>query len=132
MTDGASLLRYLGDDWLAAADASLANLSPLEGEVRIGFHVSEGVASTTKTWAHVLVLGPDRVGTERGLDGAAVTLHLDWDVAVSINQGNVSAQRAFLDGRIVLDGDPGVLLGHQAALAAIEDRLSDLRARTAY
>lgn len=132
MTDGASLLRYLGDDWLVAANTSLAELPPLEGEVRVGFHVSEGGASATKTWTHVLVLGPDRVGIERGLDGAAVTLHLDWDLAVSINQGNVSAQRAFLDGRIVLVGDPGVLLGHPAALAAIDDHLSDLRARTAY
>ena len=128
---GEAPLRYLSDEWVAAADAGLADVPPLDTGVRIGFRVREGARSEA-THDHVLVLGPLRTGIERGLDGAALTLSLDWDLAVSINRGELSAQRAFLDGQILLDGDPSVLLGHQASLAAIDDRLADLRARTSY
>ncbi len=122
-------LVYLSDAWLAAADAALADLKPLETELRIGFRVGDGTADDT---THQLVLGPDRVGAERGLDGATVTMTMSWELAVAIAEGRSSAQRAFLDGKIQLGGEPGVLLGHQAALSEIDDRLAELRARTRY
>ena len=57
---------------------------------------------------------------------------MGWELAMAVNQGRDSAQRAFLDGRLVLGGDPGVLLGHQERLAAVDDALAELRARTRY
>ena len=120
---------YLSDPWLSEADTRLADLNPLDEEIRVGFRVTGGPDGDAE---HQLVLGPDRVGAERGVEGAAVVLTMAWELAVEIGQGRTSAQRAFLDGRIQLGGEPGVLLGHQSRLAEIDDRLADLRADTAY
>lgn len=127
MTTGS--IPYLSDPWLTEANAQLADLTPLEDELRVGFRVTGGPGGNAE---HQLVLGPDRVGAERGVEGAAVVLTMAWELAVEIGQGRTSAQRAFLDGRIQLGGEPGVLLGHQSRLAEIDDRLADLRARTIY
>ena len=53
-------------------------------------------------------------------------------IAAAIARGEIGAQRAFLDGEIRLGGDTTALLGHQAELAEIDDRLADLRAITRY
>ena len=55
---------------------------------------------------------------------------VEWGDAVAIAMGRSSAQRAFLDGRLRLGGDIALLLGHQDALAAIDDRLAGLRDST--
>lgn len=120
---------YLSDRWLAAADAALADLTPLATELRIGFVVTGEPGGDR---AHQLVLGPNRVGVERGLESASVTMTMDRALAVEIARGETSAQRAFLAGRLQLSGSPGVLLGHQSELADIDDRLAPLRARTRF
>jgi hypothetical protein len=87
-----------------------------------------------------MVLGPDRVAIEPGADhdrqgepeADQVRMTLAWPDAVAIAQGDHSAQRAFLDGQLRLGGDSGLLLGHQDALARLDDRLAGLRARTRY
>ncbi len=122
-------LPYLSDRWVDAADAALAGLEPLATEVRVGFQVGNGPDGTSE---HQLVLGPDRVGVARGLGGTSVVLRLDYRLAVAIAEGTTSAQRAFLDGQLTLSGDATTLLGHQAALAMVDDRLADLRHRTAF
>lgn len=122
-------MRYLDDDWLQAADGALSSLEPLSSAVSVGFQVRSGKEPDR---SYQLILGPDRVGVERGLDGCGVRLVLDWDLAVAIATGVVSAQRAFLDGNIQLGGDASLLLGHQDELARIDDRLADLRTITQF
>ncbi|MDH5520446.1 MAG: hypothetical protein OEZ14_07930, partial [Acidimicrobiia bacterium] len=62
----------------------------------------------------------------------AVTLTMSYAIASAIARAEIGAQRAFLDGEVRLGGDTTALLGHQAQLAEIEDRLGELRARTRY
>ncbi|MEM7274334.1 MAG: SCP2 sterol-binding domain-containing protein [Actinomycetota bacterium] len=126
--NGDGPVRYLSDDWLRRADELLADQPPLEAAVAVGMIVQGGPDGDRR---YRMVLGPDRVGVDRS-DEVGVSLTMDWDVAVAIAQGRSSAQRAFLDGRLQLGGDAGVLLGHQKALAAVEDRLGPLRAVTDY
>lgn len=123
-------VRFLSDEWLAAADTALTELR-IGGGPRwgVGYRVVGGPDGTTD---HQLLFADGRVSACRGSVDASVTLTLDWQLAVAINQGEVSAQSAFLDGRIQLSGDPGVLLGHQHELTAADARLTSLRARTAY
>ena len=128
-TGGEETIRFLSAEWVAASDAALATAPPLPAPVSVGFEVSDG---DDIVGAYRLILGPDRVGLEDDLDGANVVMSVDRQVAVAINQGQTSAQRAVLDGRLTVRGDAGVLLGHQAALAAIDDRLRDIRLRTVY
>lgn len=129
--------RYLDDRWLAEADTALSDLRPVEADLSIGVTVTGGPDGDRH---YRLVLGPDRVGIDPGGDGGGgagdagtgVRMTLGWPDAVAIARGAVSAQRAFLDGRLRLGGDTGLLLGHQEALAELDDRLAPLRAITRY
>jgi hypothetical protein len=122
-------LAYLSDEWLAAADAALAVLTPVPGPLVVGFTVTGGPRGDL---SHQLILGPDRVGAERGTAAATVTLTMHWNLAADISRGHTSAQRAVLDGRIEVGGDPVVLLGYQDHLAEVDDVLDTLRAATVY
>ena len=125
MTD----LLYLSDEWLAAADRAVAGLPSLPVELVVGYVVTGGPDGDR---SHQVVLGPDRVGFRRSGGTAAVTLTMAWPVAVAVHRGELSAQQAVLDGRIRLGGDAGVLLGHQATLGEVDDRLDEVRAATRY
>ncbi len=118
---------YLSDPWLAAADGALADLAPIADELSVGIEVVGGPRGDR---SYRLVLGPDRVGVSAEVEPAGVRMTLEWDDAVAIANGRSSAQRAFLDGRLRLGGDISLLLGHQDALAAIDDRLGGLRDST--
>lgn len=123
-------MRYLSDQWMKRADAALGDLDPLDGQVCVGFLVVGGPEGDRP---YMLELGPDAVHVIPGVDERAeVTLRLDWAVAVSIATGVASAQRAFLDGKLVVGGDVGVLLGHQSVLATIDDHLAELRSETTF
>ncbi len=119
---------YLSDDWLARADQLLQHLKPVPDAVTIGVRVTGGPEGDRR---YRLVLGPDRVGLDQA-EAAGATMSLTWDDATAIAQGQSSAQRAFLDGRLKLGGDTGLLLGHQDELNEIDDRLAQLRAATTY
>lgn len=120
-------LAYLSDGWLAAADRLLAGLRPVGAPVSVAVVVTGGPAGDRH---YRLVLGPDLVGIDDRIDDAEVRMTLAWADAVSIAQGHSSAQRAFLAGRLRLGGDSSVLLGHQEALATVDDLLAPLRAET--
>ena len=46
--------------------------------------------------------------------------------------GDLGAQRAFVEGRLRVGGDLSLLVTHQRALAAVDDVLAGVRARTSY
>ena len=118
---------YLGDEWLARADRALAGLAPVADGPAVAVVVTDGPFGDR---AYRLILGPDRVAVSPDPEPHGVRMTLAWDDAVAIAQGRSSAQRAFLDGRLRLGGDTSLLLGHQDALAAIDDRLAELRTTT--
>jgi putative sterol carrier protein len=59
-----------------------------------------------------------------------VTFTQDRATAVAIARGELSAQRAFLDGRLTLRGDLQRALPHLAGLAALDDVFASTRAGT--
>lgn len=121
-------MRYLSDEWLVAADTALRDLPPADTDALIGFCVTGGPSGDRR---YALRLGPDSVGIDRSTE-PQVTLRLPWASAVDIARGDSSAQRAVLDGVLIIDGDAGILLGHAGSLSAIDDRLRDLRDRTKF
>ncbi|MGI9617005.1 MAG: hypothetical protein ACR2QO_29080 [Acidimicrobiales bacterium] len=125
-------LKYLSDEWLEAADAALAGQDPLPVRLRVGYRVMDGPPDGASVRSHTLVLGPERVGIVGSLVDPTVTLTMAWEVASAIAQGRASAQRAFLDGLVQLDGQPDALLGHQDHLSAVDDLLASVRAETSY
>ena len=63
---------------------------------------------------------------------APVSFSLDYDTAVAIARGDLSAQAAFMQGRLKLGGDVTVLIRDGGALDGVHDALGPLRADTEF
>lgn len=121
-------LRFLSDEWVAAVDTALSTVIPApEATPAV---VEYRVDDQGQSRRHQIVLGPDRLGARRPAGQPDVVLSMSWAIAWAVNQGTISAQAAVLDGKILLTGDPGVLLAHQPQLAAMDDVLAPVRAAT--
>lgn len=118
-------MRYLSEQWRAAANTAVSELTPLPISLVAGYVV-------TGADPYSICLGPDAVSIQQGLAGADVTFACDWDLACAVATGKRSAQRAFLDGDLTVEGNVNVLLGNTGAFAAIEDCLAPLRAKATY
>jgi hypothetical protein len=124
-------VRFLSDEWLAALGraAETIDVDPdvsvvIEQTVRSGGGDHEDV-----TW-HTTVAG-GRVEVSPGPSSiAAIRLSSDAETAWQIAGGRLSAQRAFLDGRLRLGGDVRSLMAARPALDAIADAFSGVRAET--
>lgn len=132
-------VEYLSPEWFRRADEAVATLAAIPSTVTVAVRVVD-LPRNRADVPYRLVLGPDRVRIlPIEIDAAPsetelgdVTLTMSYEIASAIARGEIGAQRAFLDGEVRLGGDTTALLGHQADLAEIEDRLSDLRSRTRY
>ena len=120
---------YLSAAWLADADRAVGHIEPIAGAPTVGYRVTGGPSGTV---VYRIALGGERVAVLAGAEGADVVLTVTWQLAVAIARGERAAQRAFIDGDIRLEGSPTALLGNAAALAAIDDALAPLRARTTF
>ncbi len=118
---------YLSAEWFAAANQLLAEHTPVASELCLAVSVTGGPAGNCD---YRMVLGPDVVGYQTDDSTAAVTMHLTWEQAVAIAQGNVNAQQAFLTGELRLDGDVTHILGHAKELNTFQDALAPLRENT--
>ena len=123
------MVRYLSDDWLQRASDALAEVVPLDVALTVGFVVSGGPDGERR---YSLRLGPGPVAMVPGCEEAVVVLSQSWDTAREVAAGDRSAQRAFLEGDIRLEGDVRALLGHQAQLSVVEDHLASMRADTTF
>jgi predicted lipid carrier protein YhbT len=79
--------------------------------------------------AYLLEVGGGTVRVHRGRPGDAdVTFTQDLATAEAIHRGQLSAQAAFMDGRLRLGGDLRAVLDRAGALAAIDDVFAAARA----
>ncbi len=122
-------MRYLSEPWLEAATHALSDTPPIHESLRVGYDI---VDAPPGIGPYTLALGPDRISFDPGLHNTNATLRLRYELAVAIATGVTSAQRAFLDGAIVLGGDVTALLGSGAPIGEIDDRLAALRAITEF
>jgi SCP-2 sterol transfer family len=132
-------VRYLSPEWIDAAGDAVS------ADDRLGAALA-GVNLTVEQ----VVEGGDPAGT-----GGAVTWHVaiedgkvslaagpaaradlrfttDRATAAGIASGALSAQRAFVEGRLRVGGDLSQLVAHQRAIAAVDDALAPVRARTTF
>jgi putative sterol carrier protein len=113
------MVRYLSPEWIAALDATAA-----------GTIVDDGVHLVVQ---QEVVGGPDGdVRYNISVDGGAVAVHpgradeptvtftQDYDTAVAIAAGELSAQEAFMAGRVRVRGDLAHLARHQGVVAALD------------
>lgn len=104
------------DAWIAAlADAVAARAAPVAGPAIV---IQQELTDSGAAW--YVELGPDgaRVGAGRH-PAPDVTFRQDAATAAAVNGGRLSAQAAFLDGRLRVQGEVGRLPSAAAALAAL-------------
>lgn len=119
-------MQYLSDDWIQAANTAVAGIEPSAEPFSVSYTVTDGPDGDR---AYTLNLGQPSV--VRGAD-APVGLRMTWDVAKAVALGELSAQRAFLDGNMQIQGDAQALVGNDKGMAAVDAALVTLRASTTY
>ena len=119
-------MRYLSDEWIDEANTAVAGLEPASEPFAVTYSVVDGPDGDR---TYTIDLGAPSVR----VDGEApVGLRMTWDVAKAIALGEVSAQRAFLDGDMQIIGDAQALVGNSDGMVAVDGALADLRAATVY
>ncbi len=118
---------YLHQAWIEAAAEAVSGMSPIPQGLTVGYRTMSSPASS-----YSIQFGPDLVMVRQGSENCDVTFVTSGPLAAEIARGERSAQRAFLDGLIRVEGDVNVLLGHGPKLEAVQDLLSELRADTIF
>lgn len=129
------VIRYLSDEWIEAANDAVSTSAELKKaavgqDVTIAYEVT-GTPSGKVRYAMTFKDGDASVTAGKHAD-AATAFTLDYDTARQIAQGELSAQAAFMQGRMKLDGDVTVLIGQYRLIDETEDALRELRGKTDY
>ncbi len=129
------MVQYLSDEWMTEAAAALAAApAPADGapEEPVVLQYDVTAAPGGKR-SYALRFDGSGIQLEPGAHKeASASFTLDYDVAAQIAQGQLSAQAAFMQGRLKLGGDVMVLVHQHALLDGLDDALGELRARTEY
>ncbi len=129
------MVQYLSDEWMTAAAADLAASDSLreatsDAELTIQYDVAGAPGGKA---AYGITVDHGTVTLEPGAHkDAQVRFELDYSSAAAIASGELSAQAAFMQGKLKLGGDVSVLVRQHALLDGLGDALGDLRARTEF
>lgn len=117
---------FLTDEWFAELEqAARAATVPVDLSLVVQQVVTDGDREVT----YSLELAQGSLTVRRGrAPEPDVTFTQDLATAVAVHEGALSAQTAFLDGRLRLSGDVGALLTAAPALAALDDVFARCRA----
>lgn len=119
-------MRYLSDEWIDKANAAVGSLEPAAEPFAVSYTITDGPDGER---SYTLDLeGP----SIRSGASAPVGLRMTWDVAKAVALGELSAQRAFLDGNMRIEGDAQALVGNADGMTAVDGALAELRADTTY
>jgi len=117
---------FLTDDWLDDLAAAAADVR-VPPEVRL--LVQQVVAHDGREVTYALEAGGGALAVRRGrVEDPDITLFQDAETARAIHDGRLSAQTAFLDGRLRLSGDVAALLAAAPVLADLADVFASARA----
>lgn len=118
------MARFLTDQWVDALDAAAAPLE-VSGELELCIeHVVE-------SFVYHVSYGGGRVRYRAGAaTDSTVRLVADRETATAIARGELSAQRAFMNGRLAIEGDTLALANAQPALRSIGDAFAVVRSST--
>ena len=125
------MVKYLSDEWMEQAAAALAEVEVDPAEAVCVQYEVTGSGDGKRHYTLEAGSGSLRLVPGRNKD-APVTFTLDYDTAVAIACGEVSAQVAFMQGRLKLGGDVRVLIDGAATLAHVDASLEELRASTEF
>jgi putative sterol carrier protein len=120
------VVQFLSAEWVHALDDA-ATRSGIDGIGLDGLVVAYDVDG----FGYHVTFGPDGVRVREGATpDATVTIHSDRATATAVARGELSAQRAFMTGRLRLGGDATALVRAQAAVATLPDLFEAVRPET--
>ena len=119
---------FLTDRWLAELQASAQDAEvPPELQLVVQQVIPDGPDGVEV--AYVVEVADGRLSIRRGhSEHADVTFTQDLATARAIHHGELSAQVAFMEGRLRLGGDLRAVIDRAGALAAIDDIFATVRA----
>lgn len=124
------MARYLSAEWFA-----LVSSAPLAEPAVI---VLEQVVRETPDGAVVyrVEIGPSRARimwpVPADASPADLRITTDWDTAISVAQGDLSTQRALMQGRLRVSGSPDSLAGATSTLAGLDPVPAGVRENTTF
>jgi putative sterol carrier protein len=126
------MARYLSPEWLAELQAAASGTIPgLVGAADVVVQ-HEILGVYCDVLFHVVV-GDEGVAVLPGpAEDATVTFTEDEETAAAITRGELSAQAAYMSGRLRVRGDVSTLAANSAVLAALDDVFASVRATTTY
>ena len=125
------MAKFLSDAWLVSLDAA-ASKARVPSDLRLVIQqiVSQD-GGADRAFAIRISDGTVSVEAGRAAD-ADVSFTQDSATAAAIAQGELSAQAAFLAGRLRVGGDLREVMGRGRELAAIDDVFASARATTTW
>jgi putative sterol carrier protein len=126
-------VRYLSEEWLAAVDAELAarRRLPAASAVAVGLTQVVRDPAGDRTY-HVSSHGGEVRAGWGPADPEDVRIVEDRATAEAIASGTRNAAEAFIRGEVRIAGDPAHLLAARDLLAALDDVMATVAARTTY
>jgi alkyl sulfatase BDS1-like metallo-beta-lactamase superfamily hydrolase len=119
---------FLTDEWFREA-AAAAGDARVDDDLRIVIQQVVTDGPHGEDLPYVVTVGDGTLSVQRGwADVADVTFTQDRRTAEAIHRGELSAQTAFIEGRLRLGGDLRALIDRAGALATIDDVLGAARA----
>lgn len=128
------MAEFLSDEWLDELDRAARAAENLPVEVRLVVQqvvVDDQDRSVLALYAVRLADGKATV-TKGHLDEPDITFTQDRGTAAAIVRGELSAQSAFLAGRLRVGGDLRAALEQARAFAAVDDVFGTVRASTTW
>jgi hypothetical protein len=112
---------FLSDEWLSSLDQHHESADGDRG--RPALVIQQVVTGTAEgDVAYVVKIGPEGVCANRGwIEHPDLSFTQDVETAEAINRGEISAQAAFMAGRLRISGDLDLLARNSRALAALGD-----------
>jgi SCP-2 sterol transfer family len=124
--------QFLTPGWLEAMSAAAggAAVPVIEPTIVVQQVVIDAEGAEVTWW---LALGGGIIVLRAGrAEDPTVTFTQDAETAAAINRGELSAQAAFMTGRLRVNGDVQVLLDRQAELVDVDDVFAAIRTATTY
>jgi putative sterol carrier protein len=129
------MVRFLSEEWIQALDRSARQVDVTLGAATDSPIVVEQTVTHPSAAAVTYQLAIDH-GSATVVAGPVhdptVTLRTDRATAEAIARGTLSAQQAFVQGRLRVGGDVRALVRHAPALAQLDEGFAIVRDETVY
>ena len=128
-------MRYLSLDWIdAVADEASSNTDVAAAASDTAIGVTQVVTDAPEgTIVYSMQVADGAVTFAAGQAFPEdVRFEQTWETAVGVATGNINAQEAFIQGRILLTGDQQKLMDSQLIFTAMNAVFDSVRERTTY